>query len=290
MTDKNKSPQQKVIDYFNAWESRWGYTLLLKGIKHFGYYPEGKENLSMYEAQKLMEDKLVEKLSLNSDFLVLDAGCGEGGVAIHLAQKYRLRVKGVDFLESSIEKANKKASELDLQDRVSFQVMDYTKLSFPEESFDGVYTMESLVHVPDHQQALREFYRVLKPGGRLVLFEYSICPKKEMTFQQKRLWNMIMEGWAMHSLPRFLHGKFPEILEEVGFTDVSVEDITPRMIPMVRNLYLIAYLPYQLIKLLKLQRKFINITFAVEGYRSIIKSDVWRYNIVTATKPAGAHS
>lgn len=282
--DKRQSPQQKVINYFNSWESRWGYTLLLKGTKHFGYYPKGKENLSIAQAQKLMEDKLAERLNLKANSLVLDAGCGEGGVAIYLAQKYGLRVKGVDLMESAIKKAREKAADFGLQRRVDFQVMDYTKLSFANESFDGVYTMESLVHVPDHQQALYQFFRVLKPKGRLALFEYSICPKKEMTLQQQKFWSMLIESWAMPSLPYFLHGSFPQILERIGFTDVSVKNITLRMIPMVRRLSQIAYLPYQMIKLLNLQRKFINATFAVEGYRNITKSDIWRYNIISAVK------
>ena len=240
----------------------------------------------MSQAQKLMEDKLAEKLNLGSNSLVLDAGCGEGGVAIYLAQKYRFRIRGVDLLDSAIKKANKKAMDLGLQDRVSFRVMDYTKLSFPDKSFDGVYTIESLVHVPDYQQALRQFHRVLKPHGRLALFEYSTCPKKDLTPEQKRFAEMVVEETGAHSMPHFLHGKFPQIVEKAGFTDVSVEDITPRIMPMLRKFYLIAYLPYQLIKLLKLQRKFINATAGFEGYRNVIKSDIWRYNIVVATKPA----
>ena len=286
MRNNSKTPRRKAIDYFSSRESRWGYTLLLKGIKHFGYYPAGRENLSMYKAQRLMEDKLAEMLNLDSGSLVLDAGCGEGGVAIYLAQKHRLRVEGVDLLEASIERANKKVSELGLQDRVSFQVMDYTKLNFPDESFDGVYTMESLVHVLDYQQALWEFHRVLKPGGKLVLFEYSVRSEDDVitTERQRKIAEMVIEESGMHALPHFLHGKFPEILGEAGFIDVSVEDITPRMMPMLRKFYLIAYLPYQLIKLLGLQRTFINATSAAEGYKIIKEGRIWRYNIIIATK------
>ena len=287
MRNNNETSRRKVIDYFSSWESRWGYTLLLKGIKHFGYYPEGRENLSMYKAQRLMEDKLAEMLNLDGGSLVLDAGCGEGGVAIYLAKKYRLRIEGVDLLESSIEKANKKSLELGLQDKVDFQVMDYTKLDFPNESFDGAYTMESLVHVLDYQQALREFYRALKPNGKLVLFEYSVCSEDDATVtpRQMNLAKMVAEESGMYALPHFLHGRFPKIVKEAGFTDISVEDITPRIMPMLRKFYLIAYLPYRLIKLFGLQRKFINATTAAEGYKVLKESGIWRYNIVTAVKP-----
>jgi sterol 24-C-methyltransferase len=284
MKEKRQTHQQKVIEYFNTWESRWGYALLLRGTKHFGYYPEG-EDLSTTEALRAMEDKLAEKLDLTSDCLVLDAGCGEGATAVYLAKEYGYRVKGVDLIDSAISKAEKRALNFDLGDRVDFQVMDYTKLCFADQIFDGVFTMESLVHIPDYEQALREFYWVLKPQGKLALFEYSISPRGILSFDQQKYVDMVIGGAALDSLPYFTHGQFPRILEKVGFSKISVEDITPRIMPMLKRFHLIAYLPYQLIKMFGLQRRFINAAFAFEWYRPIIENDIWRYNIVVAKKP-----
>src|SRR5216684_3063976 len=104
-------PQKKVIRYYSKKESRWGYSLLLKGIRHFGYYPEGRENISMRDAQVLMIEKLAEKLNLRRGSLLLDAGCGEGFVAMYLATKYGFMVQGVDLLDFSIEKAKKLLNE-----------------------------------------------------------------------------------------------------------------------------------------------------------------------------------
>lgn len=280
----NQTSQQKVIDYFTKRESRWGYFLLLKGVKHFGYYPEGKEKLSMIEAQRLMVEKLHEKFDLEANSLLLDTGCGEGEVAIYLANKHQFRVRGVDLLNFSIAKAIQKRDRLGLEKRVEFQVMDYTNLGFPDEMFNGVYTMETVVHASDHKRALQEFHRVLKPNGKLVLFEYSTCPIENIPPRLRKIAEMVVKESGMHSLPFFIHGKFPEILGSVGFTDISVENITPRIMPMLRKFYLIAWLPYQLIKLLGLQRKFVNATSAVEGYRNFVKNDYWRYNIVVARK------
>ena len=278
------TPQQKVIDYFASIESRLGYFLLLKGVKHFGYYPEGQEKISMAEAQRLMVEKLYKKLNLKPNSLLLDAGCGEGEVATYLANKYKFQIKGVDLLKFSIEKANKKKLNLGLEKKVEFQVMDYMNSDFSKETFDGIYTMETLVHVPDYKRALQEFYRTLKPRGKLVLFEYSTRSLDNFPSRLRKIRELVIEESGMHSLPHFLHGKFPEILKNAGFTNISVENITPRIIPMLKKLYLIGYLPYQLIKLLRLQRKFINTTSAVEGYKNFIKNDFWRHNIITAIK------
>lgn len=275
---------QKVIAYFSTFESRYGYDLLLKGTKHFGYYPYGKENLSIPQAQKSMEAKLAEKLNLPKDSLVLDAGCGEGNVAMHLAQEYDFNVRGIDLLKIAIQRATEKAKKQNLENKVTFAVGDYSKLNFPDNFFDGVFAVETLVHAVDYKQALKEFYRVLKPNGKLCLLDYSICAKENLTAKQREIWDMIIEESGMHSLPYFIHGKFPQMLNESGFKEVDVENITARVMPMVKKFYMIAYVPYLFIKFFGLQRKFINATSAVEGYKSIKNSDIWRYNIVIAKK------
>ena len=280
---KHKDKLRKVIEYFKTKESKWGYTLLLRGTKHFGYYPKGKENISMSEAQRLMEDKLAEKLNLPSNSLILDAGCGEGNVAAYLAEKYGLHIYGVDLLDFAVSNATSKSKKLNLQDKVKFKVGDYTKLDFHDKTFDGVYTMETLVHVPNYKKALKEFYRVLKPNGKLVLFEYSIASRKKFSPKELKIADMVNEESGMHSLPHFLHDKFPEILKNAGFDNVKVSNITFHIMPMLKKFYLIAYIPYIFIKFLGLQRKFINTTFSVEGYRNS-KSDFFRYNIISAVK------
>ena len=283
MKFKHADKLKKVIEYFNTKESKWGYTLLLKGTKHFGYYPTGKEKISMAQAQRLMEDKLAKKLNLPTNSLVLDAGSGEGNVAINLAKKYGLRIYGVDLLDFAVSKAISNSKELNLQNKVKFKLGDYTKLDFPDKTFDGIYTMETLVHVPDYKKSLKEFYRVLKPNGKLVLFEYTMASREKFTPKDLKIADMVNGEWGMHSLPYFVHGKFPQILKNAGFQNVVVENITSHIIPMLRTFYLIAYVPYIFIKFLGLQQKFINTTFSVEGYRSS-RNDFFRYNIISAIK------
>ncbi|HEX8804935.1 MAG TPA: hypothetical protein VF743_12105, partial [Acidimicrobiales bacterium] len=67
-----------VRRYFDSRESRWGYTLLLKGRKHFGYYPDDGGHPAVARAQELMEDRLADRLGVPEGSRVLDAGSGEG--------------------------------------------------------------------------------------------------------------------------------------------------------------------------------------------------------------------
>jgi ubiquinone/menaquinone biosynthesis C-methylase UbiE len=142
--------------------------------------------------------------------------------------------------------------------------------------------METLVHAFDHERALQELLRVLKPGGKLVLFEYSLAPRHDQSAAEQASFDFIVEGGAMPSLPSFIHGAFPEILERAGFVAVSVQDITDRVMPMLKWFAQIGYVPYQLGRLLGLQGELVNCISAVEGYRH---RRVWRYNIVTAQRP-----
>lgn len=274
---------KKVVSYFNSKESRWGYSILLKGTKHFGYYPRGKENISIKEAQSRMEDLLGRKINKPKGSIILDAGSGEGNVAFYLANRYSYRIKGIDLLNFAVKKARKKAKELDLEKQVNFSVGDYAYLKFPKNTFDGIYTMEALVHVPNYKRALKEFYRVLKKGGKLVLFEYSLKDKKDIGNKEKYFRDIIIEESGMHSLPYFIHGKFPKILSEAGFKKIQVENITPRIMPLAKIFYRLAFIPYLFIKLIGKEKKYINITASIEAVPTM-KKDYWRYNIISAVK------
>jgi sterol 24-C-methyltransferase len=275
-------PQQQVIAYYRRLESRLGYTLLLGGTKHFGWYPPGSGRLSMRAAMTLMEDRLGDALDLPGGALVLDAGCGRGAVAVRLATTVGLRVEGVDILPGDIRSARRRAARRGTADRTRFQVMDYRRLAFPDGHFDGAYTMETLVHAPDGAAVLGELHRVLRPGGRLALFEYSMAPRQQLTARQRWVFDTIIAESAMHDLPGFVHGRFPALLHAAGFREVTVEDVSERMLPMLRRLSQVFGAPYQLSRLLRLQRRLVNALAAVEAYRH---QEVWRYNIVTAGKP-----
>jgi SAM-dependent methyltransferase len=280
-------PHQQVIDYYHQWESRWSYALLLHGTRHFGYYPAGGGHVPVRAALALMEDRLGRALDLPAGARVLDAGCGEGRVAMRLATDFGFRVDGVDLLARDVRLATATAGRRSLQDRVRFQVMDYADLHFPAGRFDGAYTMESLVHAPEVPPVLAEFERVLRPGGRLALFEYSTVPREQLTARQRELFDTIVTGSGMHSMPGLVHGRLAELVRQAGFESVETEDVTERILPMLRWLARLLWAPYQLSRLLGVQRRMVNSLSAVEIQRH---PGLWRYNILTATKPADAAS
>jgi ubiquinone/menaquinone biosynthesis C-methylase UbiE len=95
------------------------------------------------------------------DERVLDAGCGDGGVARLLRERAR-EVVGVD-VEPSPEWTEAPG--------LTFQVADAEALPFPDASFDVVHSKDSLHHMSSPELALREYRRVLKPGGAALIVE-----------------------------------------------------------------------------------------------------------------------
>jgi len=101
---------------------------------------------------------------LQPEMSVLDVACGDGYGARMMAQKGFSKVHGADLDPEVIAIARQLTDGL----YVSYHVEDVTKMTFDNNYFDAITSMETLEHV-DAQPCLQEFHRVLKPGGRLIL-------------------------------------------------------------------------------------------------------------------------
>lgn len=272
---------EQVTRYYSKKESRVGYSLLLGGTKHYGYYLKGDKPWAFNRALRQMEEKLALALSVPPGSHVLDAGSGVGDVAAYLAANHHLKVTGIEILDANLREARRRAEERGLSHSVDFRRMSYSELDFPADHFDGVYTMETLVHAIDADKVLQEFWRVLKPGGRLVLFEYSRTPDREMSPRAARTLRQINEVAAMPSFQRFEHGVLSTLMTDAGFSNIDSEDISEHIWPMIGAFAALAAVPYVLAKLAGREAKFVNTVSAVEGWRY---RRYWHYNIMTANK------
>ena len=274
---------QDVVDYYNNPESKLGYTFLTWDTKHFGYYPEKRRSITEKSAQTLMMDLLAKKLKLSSANLILDAGCGRGTTSCYLARKYRSSITGIDIVPFEISIAKRRATQLNLLRKVSFYSRDYSDTKFPANHFDKVFTLETLVHSPNVEKTLDEFNRILKPGGRLVLFEYSMSLLDEFSMWEREMIEIIIKGSVMTSLPRLGHDAFTKFIAKAGYRILSDDDITENVEPSLQRFNNYAIIPYQFIKLFHLQKHFINTTAGVEFYK-LIKKRLIRYRVFVAEK------
>ncbi len=117
--------------------------------------------------QKLIESVFL-KLNLKGGEIVLDAGCGTGNLSHYIDQQIAesIRIVGVDSSASMLKKAKVK----NLGSNFSWQKVDLNHtLPFEDRYFDAVFSCHVLYNLADPAFTVSEFYRVLKPGGTLVL-------------------------------------------------------------------------------------------------------------------------
>ena len=104
---------------------------------------------------------------------VLDAGTGPGTLVRELARSLPgLQVYGIDLSEDMIRLARAHARSEQLEERVHFESGDVAHLPYPDQSFDVVVSTISMHHWDELEQPLRELYRVLRPGGRLWIYDF----------------------------------------------------------------------------------------------------------------------
>jgi trans-aconitate 2-methyltransferase len=111
--------------------------------------------------------RVLERLRLNGDETVMDAGCGTGRLTALLLERLpRGRVVAVDLSQNMLEEARAHLAPR-FGGRVDFVRADLASLPF-DQSFDGVFSTAAFHWVPDHERLFRSLYECLKPGGWLV--------------------------------------------------------------------------------------------------------------------------
>ncbi len=145
------------------------YSLFLDRDRQYScaYFPRGDETLE--EAQAAKKRHIAAKLKLDRPGLkVLDIGCGWGGMALTLAHDYGAEVTGITLSEEQLHEARARATAEGLDDRVSFELMDYRNLN---QQFDRIVSVGMFEHVgvPNYGAFFKVIKRSLKPDGVALL-------------------------------------------------------------------------------------------------------------------------
>lgn len=105
---------------------------------------------------------LIQKIGVNKNAKILDIGCSGGLLIKFLAHKGFLNIYGIDISENAIDLCKERGIK-------NVKVMDGTKLLFNDNEFDLVIASDVLEHIEEDSAALLEWYRVLKPNGKLIV-------------------------------------------------------------------------------------------------------------------------
>lgn len=130
------------------------------GYKEGGVLVHGIDISALYHARR--QEATVTLLAARANEVVLDAGCGNGSLSARLAAIAR-DVHAIDIAANALDPVFASIQNL------HFRPMDLEALEYPDSHFDGIACVETLEHLLHPERAITELYRVLKPGGRLVL-------------------------------------------------------------------------------------------------------------------------
>jgi SAM-dependent methyltransferase len=168
-------------------------------------------------------------LELGPGQRVLEVACGSGGVTCRMAAETGAACVGVDINPHGIEAAQTRAGEQGLSSRVAFQRVDAAQaLPFPDQSFDAIFCNDSINHIPGRLQVFRDWHRVLRPGGRVLVTD-PIVVTGQLTGEEMR---------ARSSIGFFLFtpvGCNERLLGESGFLVREVRDVTEGMASISRR-------------------------------------------------------
>ena len=164
-------------------------------------------------------DALAERAGIRPGDRVADFCAGLGGPARHLAHRYGAVVTGIELNPNRARGAQDLTRRVGLQDRVRVVRGDVMNAPLADGSMDAVVSQEAFLHVPDKAVALKEAFRILKPGGRLVFTDW-IAHRPLAPDEAETMWR----GLAAQSIQSF--ESYRDLLQRAGFAVGPADDLT----------------------------------------------------------------
>ncbi len=219
---------QDIREFYDAssglWESIWGEHM------HHGYYGKnGNYRLDRRQAQIDLIEELLFWAGYqdgNVPQSIIDVGCGIGGSTLYLAQKFDSKATGITLSPVQASRAKERAAEVGWDHRVNFEVANALDMPFEDNSFDLVWSLESGEHMPDKANFIAECYRVLKPGGKMILATW--CHRETDSWAGDLTGSEVAhlkEIYRVYCLPYVISlSEYREIAAESGFQNLKSDD------------------------------------------------------------------
>lgn len=222
-----------IADYYN--QTQFHYKKWWKLDKYLSvHYGIWDESTASFADALINTNKVMMNIAgVREGDRVLDAGCGVGGSGVFLANNKKAKVSGITLSEKQYETALENAKKQKLEDFLDFKLEDYTKTSFPDAQFDLVWCIESITSAPDKALFAQEAFRVLKPGGKLIIADYFNTSNgkedpRDYLEKWRKAWSMAPIESQEEYLPKFIAN---------GFVLKEDHDFTQGIFPTAKRMY-----------------------------------------------------
>ena len=233
VTPRTFESPETVADSYDNWtddgilEFYWGEHI------HLGHYGSPPHRKDFLQAKADFVHEMVKWGGLDQlpkGTQVLDVGCGFGGSTRILAKDYGFETTGITISPKQVQRA----TELTPEDvPAKFQVDNALELSFPDNSFDVVWSIEAGPHMPDKAKYAQEMVRVLKPGGILVVADWNQRDDRQrpLNYWERPVMRQLLDQWSHPSFSS-IEG-FSEEIAATGLIagDVDTTDWTQETLP-----------------------------------------------------------
>ena len=164
-------------------------------------------------------EKIIEDLHVSTEHRILDIGCGLGGPARLISEATGCHVDGVDLTPSYVEAGNQLTEWVGLSPTVTLTQGSALDLPYDDETFDAAYMIHVGMNIEDKHTLMRETSRVLKSGGRFVIYDVTLPTPTEIDFPLP---------WSEHKSTSFLCSSdtYIDALRDSDFEQCATEDLT----------------------------------------------------------------
>jgi cyclopropane fatty-acyl-phospholipid synthase-like methyltransferase len=214
---------------------------------HVGYYRAGANPLNRESMLDQMNAEVLARIHLEdiAEPKLLDLGCGLGATLRSIARRLpHASVLGVTPVSWQVEQGRSLNHAAGCGERVRVIQGDYEDSVLPGSAYHGAYAIESscYAHGADKGALLAEAHRLLRPGGRLVVADGFLAGGRFASALQQRIYRKLCECWVIEEFGQIR--LFTARLEQLGFTDITVENLRWRVAPSV------AHIPWVTLKFL----------------------------------------
>lgn len=253
ITNRIRLNSENSLTYSQLDTTQYTINGILRYEKVFGY------NFVSTGGIKTAQE-LFSEIDLTPGAKVLDIGSGLGGSAFFIEENYAAKVTGIDLSSNMIQLSNQRASYRN--SKVQFILGDCTQMKFEPESFNLIYSRDSLLHVQDKTTLFQKIKDWLKPSGKVLITDYccgsSDWSREFSDYVQKR-------NYTLHDVQTYKH-----LLEKSGLKIIQGYDNTKRFV---------VALEAELQHLISMKEEFLQ-NFARHDYEDLIQG--WEKKITRA--------